>query len=455
LGYTITLASFSNAAPSLHVHARLRLSGDTLAMTRTRACDLSAICGGGWPALIHDLRVTDAQGRVLQTSSVGPGGWIVAAPAAPSEPVALDYTVDYASLADHDWPAPRETAYSDGVTFYTLGRPVFVGPTSPDTLRVRFNLPPGTTASAPWLPRGAPFEDLSENGIVFGPAPLPRVSAGNFVLEMALFGAWAERSDLVAKILGAHVTTFTALLDYDQPGRYLATFLVDSEFAGESFPNSYALSASPQADSTAAQWGRVIGHELFHFWNGSRLRGADYASSQWFQEGMTEYYAILSMARNHLVSADAGWERLSEHLRAERKFGKSLTASGTRKDRGFYGKATLVALGLDITIRNASAGRSSLDDFMRALWHDFGAPRRPYTQGDVIAAANRFAGRDLSGFFNTYVEGETPLDLEALLPLAGLRLTRDAQNVEHIVPDPAAPVERRAVGRSILGGSPR
>src|SRR5690606_12938827 len=38
----------------------------------------------------------------------------------------------------------------------------------------------------------------------------------------------------------------------------------------------------------------------------------------------------------------------------------------------YYTKGSLVALGLDITIRHASAGRHSLDDVMRLMWERYG-----------------------------------------------------------------------------------
>ncbi|MDP3909399.1 MAG: hypothetical protein Q8Q14_03325 [Gemmatimonadales bacterium] len=69
--------------------------------------------------------MTDAEGRALRTDSLGSGGWVVRDLA--SGRVALEYAVSYHLLAQHDWPAPRETAYADGVMLFTLGRPLFVG----------------------------------------------------------------------------------------------------------------------------------------------------------------------------------------------------------------------------------------------------------------------------------------------------------------------------------------
>jgi predicted metalloprotease with PDZ domain len=411
-GYTVTVASLS--PPRVAVHATITVHGDTLRMERTRACDLPAICSAGWPALVEHLRATDSAGRPLAVTAAGPGGWVITEPH--GRTVTIDYSVNYALLAQHHWPAPRETAYADSLLFYTVGRPLFIG-TGTDTVAVRFVLPQGFSASAPWPERGADFATLANNGIVFSARSLPRVSAAKFTLDLALFGGWPTHEDTIRKVMGAHVRTFTRLLDDHEPGRYLATFLADSELAGEAYSNSYALSASP--DSAVATWSRLIGHELFHYWNGTRLRGADYTTSQWFQEGVTEYYAILSLARNHLITPAAALEQLARHRAAQREFHGSLAASGNRKNRPFYGTATLVAFLLDITIRDATANRRSLDDALRSLWKTFGATRTPYTQADITRVMSKTAGRDLKPFFDAYVVGDTTLPLDSAFARAG------------------------------------
>jgi predicted metalloprotease with PDZ domain len=50
-----------------------------------------------------------------------------------------------------------------------------------------------------------------------------------------------------------------------------------------------------------------------------------------------------------------------------------------------------IALALDLTLRDRSDGRLSLDDFMRAMWRTYGKPGgarpgyvdRPYTMADA------------------------------------------------------------------------
>ncbi|HET6763388.1 MAG TPA: PDZ domain-containing protein, partial [Longimicrobiaceae bacterium] len=92
-----------------------------------------------------------------------------------------------------------------------------------------------------------------------------------------------------------------------------------------------------------------------------------------------------------------------------------------------YGEA--LGLGLDLTLRERYG--KSLDDYMRAMWAQYGshqsaalAPERPYTLGDLRRVLGEVSGdtafaRD---FFRRHVEGLEPLDYAALLAPAGFTL---------------------------------
>jgi predicted metalloprotease with PDZ domain len=109
----------------------------------------------------------------------------------------------------------------------------------------------------------------------------------------------------------------------------------------------------------------------------------------------------------------------------------------TDQDRSFisyYTYGAAIALALDLSLRQMSAGRQSLDDFMRLLWRRFGKPGgaqpglvgKPYSLDDL-----RTALADLTGdrsfaddFFQQYVEGRAVPDFAALLERAGFALRR-------------------------------
>lgn len=410
--YHVALASI--AEPVVRVTAELPVSGDTLRMAQSWPCDLEPLCEAGWPLLVDALRVSAPDGRRLPVTPLGSAGWLVRGHAGR---VRVAYEVHLQRLRQAGWPAPREAAFADTAALYVLGRALFVEPGSGTDATVTFELPPATRVTAPWPSIGGTASTflvapgaLTENGVVFRRSGVAPVAVRGFTVDLALFGRWEARRAEVVRQVQAHLETFMEVLGAEDAGHYLAVFLEDDDMGGEAFLDTHALSADAGAPSAA--WGRLVAHELFHHWNGGRLRGADYATSQWFQEGAAEFYAIVSMARNGLVTPAEAAAEFRRHQLQQRAFAGSLAESGTRKNRPFYGAATLTMLALDRRIREATLGRRSLDDLMRRMWHTHGATRRPFRHEELVEAASAVAGEDLAPFFSAHVTGTTPVEVE-------------------------------------------
>jgi predicted metalloprotease with PDZ domain len=225
------------------------------------------------------------------------------------------------------------------------------------------------------------------------------------------------------------------------------------ESGGESYRRSFAFTfnAAPTSVNRSA-WGKTIAHEIFHYWNGWRLRGSDYASSQWFQEGFTEYAANLAMAGSGLITPDEFLQQLSTHIRNYQKLTTPLDAPGSRKGPPLYSGGALVAFCWDLQIRHASGGKRHLGDFLRALWHQTNSGQRAYEWRDIRGALDNTAQLDWEAFYRDYINGTKPLPLQQILPHAGLRLVQAADGFPLIEPEPAAPVSARSLWRSFVKG---
>src|SRR5262249_59325290 len=66
----------------------------------------------------------------------------------------------------------------------------------------------------------------------------------------------------------------------------------------------------------------------------------------------------------------------------------------------YYGKGSLVALCLDLTIRARTRGRKSLDDVLRALWNDYGKTQIGVPEDGIERLAERVTGVRLRTFFD-------------------------------------------------------
>lgn len=188
----------------------------------------------------------------------------------------------------------------------------------------------------------------------------------------------------------------------------------------------------------------LISHEYFHTWNVKRMRPAEfgqvdlgrenYTELLWFFEGFTSYYDDLFLVRSGLVD-EARYLKLiaktaSGVLATPGRQVQSVAASSfdawVKYYRGdentpnatisYYTKGSLVALALDLTLRQEKRG--SLDEVMRALWlRSAGGPIR---EADIAQVLADVSGRDFADELAAWVHGTDDLPLPALLEAFGI-----------------------------------
>lgn len=206
-----------------------------------------------------------------------------------------------------------------------------------------------------------------------------------------------------------------------------------------------------ELESTAALLGGMglPAHELVHAWNVKRarprqLRPYDYARVQrtdllWVAEGWTSYYGPLLLVRAGVEEPEKLYASLTRRLRYHRgnPANRFLSLAQISLDswlprtapylsfRTYYVKGSLAALDLDMRLRRASKGRSSLDDLMQVLLQDPDLARTGYTLADLRFQAGRLAGRPLDGWFQQVALQPGYLDLAPALRQVGLRLEPD------------------------------
>ena len=98
----------------------------------------------------------------------------------------------------------------------------------------------------------------------------------------------------------------------------------------------------------------------------------------------------------------------------------------------YYTWGEAIGLALDLTLRDRSDGKVTLDHFMRALWQKHGKPGgrlpgyvdNPYTMADAKSALAEVSGDAAfaDDFFARYIEGREVVDYARLLARAGLML---------------------------------
>ena len=423
----------------------------------------------GWATFVRNFQVRDDANRQLSFAVKPNGVWQLSNNVTGA--VKLSYQVDF-SFAKEKWPYGNEqAAFFEDNTLFTVSKALFVVSDAPGSRQISFNIPASWKVSTPWNSvNSSPFEfvaennnDLINNSVVLGKHSEFVFTEGNFTLVLALVGSMEKSKDLVASTLRMVVRSYSGIFNKTPPGsKYLMTVFYSDQIDAEAFLKSAAFSERETLTRyNLIRWGNTIAHEFFHSWNGAAIAGEDYATSQWFSEGFTEYFANLALVQQGLISKELFIKKMEHHFGLYFYFkespafdGATLKEAGAKKGRhrlGVYNGGWAVAFCLDLLIRDATQNRKSLVDFMRSMYEKFGLTAKKYRYEDLVIAAGETAGRDVSGFFKSYVEGKESLPVLEYLNRIGLNgYTQFYDGEFYISESPTMSVKQRTLLRTIL-----
>jgi hypothetical protein len=106
-------------------------------------------------------------------------------------------------------------------------------------------------------------------------------------------------------------------------------------------------------------------------------------------------------------------------------------------------------------IRETTGGQRDIGDFFRNIWRLTEGGTRRYSWEDIRAALQATAGSDWERYYRAHIKGHEPLPIEKSFLLAGLRLDKDAEGLERVIPDLAASPQAKARWISLTGGKRR
>lgn len=233
--------------------------------------------------------------------------------------------------------------------------------------------------------------------------------------------------------------------------KYVFLNLLTEVRGGLEHHNSVCLMTSRWATRTRRGylgWLNLVSHEFFHVWNIKRLRPVElgpfdyesenYTRSLWIAEGITDYYAPLTVRRAGLSTTEEYLESLSETIRGLQttpgRFAQTVEQASWdawiklyRPDENsgnttisYYTKGAVVGWLLDARIQRASHGTRSLDNVMRVAFDRF-SEERGFTTEEFKSLAAEVAGTPLDIFFGHTVESTEELDYTEALDWFGLR----------------------------------
>jgi len=230
-----------------------------------------------------------------------------------------------------------------------------------------------------------------------------------------------------------------------------------SDYGGLEHRNSTALICSrddlpyigmKEATDGYLQFLELCSHEYFHTWNVKRIQPKVYQQSDlqtpvytnqlWWFEGITSYYDGLILQRAGLVDNKTYLNLLAKQMtrvyRMPGRFKQSVSESSWltwtkfyQQDENapnaiisYYSKGSLIALGLDLTIRIETKGQKSLDDVLLYLWEHFGKSQTGLVDGQIEDICSEVSGIDLTEFFEDYLFGTKDIPFTELFAEFGI-----------------------------------
>ena len=305
--------------------------------------------------------------------------------------------------------------------------------------------------------RAESYDELIDHPVEMGDFALVAFEAAGVLHEIAITGKHDADLDRLARDLARLCQWQIDFFDGEAPfDRYL--FLINAVgegYGGLEHRSSTSLlcrrdelptRARTDIDDGYLHFLGLASHEYFHSWNVKRIKPAaftpydlsreSYTRQLWAFEGITSYYDDLALVRCGLIDAKRYLEVLGQAitgvLRTPGRFRQSIAeasfdawikfyrpeANSPNATISYYGKGALVALALDLSLREAQHG--SLDTVMRALWERFGKTAIGVPEDAIESIVCELAGEAMHAFFARYVRGTEDPPLDTLFATFGI-----------------------------------
>jgi predicted metalloprotease with PDZ domain len=391
---------------------------------------------------VQDVTAEDESGQPLRVERRDKRTWVVESH---GRPAILRYRVYANELT-------VRTSHLDGTHGYFNGATLFLYAEALRALphRLRVSAPPGWSVFSSlerdgedWVARD--HDTLVDSPVEVGPHQPLSFLAGGVPHQVVVWGEPKPDAQRLLSDLKGVCEAEAAFFGSLPLERYLfLVYLTDKGRGGLEHMASSTLLFGRQALQTQKGWEDFLtlaAHEYFHLWNVKRIKpralvpfryGEEtYTRLLWAFEGTTSYYDSLLVRRAGLMAPQRYLTKLGEALSAlaaapgrgvQTLEEASLTAwvkyyrpdeNSVNSGVSYYLKGELVALCLDLTLRQLTSDAASLDDVLRLLWQRYGDGRGVPEDG-VEAAAGEVAGQSLTPFFDRALRSTGELDLAVL-----------------------------------------
>jgi predicted metalloprotease with PDZ domain len=375
--------------------------------------------------------------------------------------------VEYQIYADS--PAPFGAQLNPHHAFFNLAE-ILMYPTDArsDPVAVRFSqLPAGWRVATP-LTSALENSFSAENydRLVDSPVEIGDFQESDFDEGgghyRVIIDAESDAYDMakITAMLHKIVAAATSWMD-DRPfASYMFLYHFPHGPAGGGMEHAFSTAISLNADSLSRDpeiLASVTAHEFFHLWNVKRIRPQtlepvdytkeNYTRALWFSEGCTSTAADFIELRSGLIDERHFEQELASDIAELQKRPAHLTQSAEessldawlegdpyyrRAERSisYYNKGELLGIILDLAIRDASHGSTSIRELFQWMNQNYARKGRFFPDSDgVREAAEAVSHASLESFFSKYVSGDAEIPWNDFFRVVGLHLVEGTTQV--------------------------
>lgn len=183
----------------------------------------------------------------------------------------------------------------------------------------------------------------------------------------------------------------------------------------------------------------VVSHEFFHIVtplsvHSKEIQFFDFNAPKmsehlWMYEGVTEYFANLFQVNQGLIDENAFFNRIAEKIAGAKRFDDTMPFTKMSKNVleepykdayvNVYQKGALIAMCIDIQMRESSNGQRGILSLMRDLSKEYGN-NKPFNDAELFGKITALTYPAVGEFLNTYVAGSTPIPYDTYFAKMGV-----------------------------------
>jgi len=406
------------------------------------------------------FRITDANGKVLPHTMSRKQTWNVETKGI--KEIKIDYDYRATVLALNQAKITKDFAFFTGIEFFLQPEGHRNEPST-----VHFAIPSGWKLICSLKDTNDPmtFTAANYDTLVDAPTEMGNFDVTKFEVEGKSHflvtnpaGAFSkEKADRFTQMLSKVSVVDSAMfggLPYEKYCYFYFFTPPESNASGAlEHLNSFVAFSAPGNVATPEMIIGTAAHEYFHLWNVKRIRPAemwpyDYSRENetpllWVSEGFTNYYGQMARYRAGLQTTESFLQSVADAASGvENTDARNYISPAEASVSTWAGYDTPVAFGisyytqgqnlgalLDLSIRNDSDGRASLDDVMRALFNDHYKKGNGFTTEDMISIINRITKKDYHDFYQHYVFGTDVPDYDRIFSYAGYKVEKKSDTV--------------------------